>query len=305
MKDASTPSRPLEGLTVVVTASRRAAEQSALVSNLGGLPYVVPTVGISLPVSDSEVEPFLRTLSSPRGVDYAVFMTATGVRTMMLAAERLGLRDAVTRSLNQDRTVVVARSGKPRGELAKQGVKVDASPPTEEATAEGIVKLLRSRGVSGKSVAILWHGSRNASMSRQLLECGAKEVYECLTYHYSKDLGEDEARVLGSMGFNYKPPEEEEVVKLVEEIVNGKRKIDALTFTSPPAVSNLFEIAGEHGLEESLRDALKKGAIVVVAVGGSTKNELEGYGVEANVVPKVAAMGAMTNALASYVKGRR
>ena len=130
-------------------------------------------------------------------------------------------------------------------------------------------------------------------------------MHECLTYHYSRDLGDDEAKVLGSMGFNYKQPEEEEVLRLIHEIVSGKRRIDAVTFTSPPAASNLFEIAAEHGLEESLRQGLRRRGIVVVAVGGSTKSELEGYGVEVQVVPEVSAMGAMTNALASYLKGRR
>ena len=60
---SSAASRPLEGLTIVVTGSRRATEQSALVMNMGGSPYVVPTVGISLPSDDSEIEPLLRVQS--------------------------------------------------------------------------------------------------------------------------------------------------------------------------------------------------------------------------------------------------
>ena len=58
----SAASLPLKGLTIVVTGSRRAPEQSALTTNLGGIPYVVPTVGISIPRDDSEIEPFLREL---------------------------------------------------------------------------------------------------------------------------------------------------------------------------------------------------------------------------------------------------
>ena len=88
MKEQTSASLPLQGLTIVVTGSRRAPEQSALVTNLGGMPYVVPTVGISIPRDDSEIEPFLKELVGPEGADYAVFMTATGVRAMMLAAER-------------------------------------------------------------------------------------------------------------------------------------------------------------------------------------------------------------------------
>lgn len=304
MKEPSSPaSRPLEGLTIVITGSRRAPEQSALVTNLGGIPYVVPTVGISIPSDDSEIEPFLKELVGAERADFAVFMTATGVRAMMMAAERLNLRQAVVGALNSSRTTVVARSGKPRGELAKTGIKVDASPPVDEATASGILKLLRVKGLAGMRVAILWHGSRNPELVEGILASGAKRVFECLTYHYSTDLEPEGAEVLKSIGFRYKAPEERKVVQLIEEIVEKKRRIDAITFTSPPAVSNLFEVAAEHGLDGPLREALEERSdIVVVAVGPSTKGELEEHGIRVDVMPAVPAMGAMMNALAKKTR---
>ena len=289
----------------MVTGSRRASEQSALVSNLGGTPYVVPTVGISIPSDDSEIEPFLRELVGDDGADYSVFMTATGVRAMMMAAERLGLRKAVLDALNSKRTTVVARSGKPRGELARTGIKVDASPPVDEATASGILKLLRARGLADKRVAILWHGSKNPALGEGVLASGGRRVFECLTYHYSTSLGPEGAEVLRSIGFRFKAPEEGMVVQLIQEIVERRRRIDAITFTSPPAVSNLFEVAAEHGLDGRLRDALKERSdIAIVAVGPSTKGELEEHGVRVDVMPAVSAMGAMMNALAAWAKAR-
>ncbi|HKT21243.1 MAG TPA: uroporphyrinogen-III synthase, partial [Nitrososphaerales archaeon] len=200
MREAPTTLPRLDGRTIVVTGSRRAVEQSALVSNLGGSPYVVPTVGISIPTTDSEVEPFLRELASPGRMDYAVFMTATGVRTMMLSAERLGLKDEILNSLSGSKTKVVARGGKPRGELAKHAIKVDSSPPREKATASGIVELLKATGLKGAAVAMIWHGSRDESMVTAIREAGAREVLECVTYRYSRGLGPKEARLLGSMG---------------------------------------------------------------------------------------------------------
>jgi uroporphyrinogen-III synthase len=290
-------------LTIVVTGSRRAPEQSALVTNLGGIPYVVPTVGISIPRDDAEVEPFLRELVGRVGADYAVFMTATGVRAMMLAADRLSLREAVLGALNSVRTTVVARSGKPRGELARTGIKVDASPPIEEATAEGILRLLRARGLAGKRVAVLWHGSRNETLKDGILESGGRDVFECLTYHYSKALEPRGAEVLGSIGFRFKAPDEKAVVQLIHEVVEKSRPIDAITFTSPPAAAGLFEVAADNGLEEKLRQALKERAdVVVVAVGSSTRSELHELGVRVDVMPKVSAMGAMMNALAAHMK---
>jgi uroporphyrinogen-III synthase len=295
--------RPLEGLTIVVTGSRRAAELSTLVSNLGGTPYVVPTVGISIPADDGEIEPFLRELVG--GADYAVFMTATGVRAMMNAAERLGMKKPVVDTLNSQKTTVVARSGKPRGELARSGVKVDASPPVDEATAGGILRLLEGRGLKAKKVAIVWHGSINGALKKGLLSAGAVGVHECLTYHYSKTLEAEGAEVLRSIGFRYKAPDEQAVVRLAEEIIGRERRIDAVTFTSPPAVANLFEVAAEHGLDGRLAEALRRGEIAVVAVGPSTRSELEeGHGVKVNVMPEVSAMGAMMKALADYAATR-
>ena len=300
---SSSGSLPLEGLTIVVTGSRRAPEQSALVKNLGGIPYLVPTVGISIPKDDSEIEPFLRELVGPEGADYAVFMTATGVRAMMLAAERLGLGKAVFDALNSSRTTVVARSGKPRGELARTRIKVDASPPLSEATTSGILRLLKDRGLAGKRVAILWHGAKNEALAEGILAAGGRHVFECLTYRYSTVLEPEGAEVLGSIGFRYQAPDEKTVVGLIEEIVDKKRRVDAITFTSPPAVANLFEVAAEHGLEERLKEALRKrGDILIVAVGSSTKGELEEHGVRVDVMPEVSAMGAMMNALAERVK---
>lgn len=306
MKEPSSAPGPLEGLTIVVTGSRRATEQSALVTNLGGTPYVVPTVGISIPGDDSEIEPFLKELVGADGADYAVFMTATGVRAMMVAAERLGMAKAVLDALNSSKITIVARSGKPRGELARSGIKVDVSPPVDEATASGILKLLRGRGLAGKRVAILWHGSRNPALGEEVLASGGKRVFECMTYHYSASLEPEGAEVLRSIGFRYKAPAEETVVQLIEEIVESKRRIDALTFTSPPAVSNLFEVAAEHGLDGRLKDALaERSDIAIVAVGPSTKGELEEHGVRVDVVPAVPAMGAMMNALAERVRKAR
>lgn len=291
---------------MVITGSRRAAEQSALVANFGGTPYVVPTVGISMPRDDSEIESFLRRLTGAGGggaADYAVFMTTTGVRATMLAAERLGLKKEVVDALNSPRIAVVARSSKPRAELARSGIKVDASPPREEATAKGILGLLQTRGLEGKSVAVLWHGSADEDLKEGLVASGCREIFECLTYHYSTVLEREGAEILGSIGFRYKAPDEQSVVQLVHEIVEGTRRIDAVTFTSPPAATSLFQVAAEHGLEEPLRQALERRTdIVVVAVGPSTSNELQALGVRVDVVPEVSAMGAMMSALADHVK---
>jgi len=301
LKEASAGARPLEGLTVVVTGSRRASELAKLVSNFGGTPYVVPTVGIAPTADDSEVGPFLRSVIG--GADYSVFMTGPGVQTVMLSAERLGKKEELVTALKSGRTAVVARSGKPKGVLAKLGIKVDLMPPLDRATAEGIVEILKGRGVKGKTVAILWHGSRDGWVREELEKAGATEVVECSVYRYSHELDSKGAGVLGSLGFEYKAPSHEAVVRLVHEISRGERAIDAVTFTSPPAARNLFETAEETGMERELRDALNRK--IVVAVGPSTREAVEENGVRVQVMPRLPGMGAMVTALADHVTGAR
>ncbi len=287
----------LDGLRVVVTASRRAAELSSLIAKMGGEPIVVPTVGITVPTADGEIEPFLR--EAIKGLDHVVFMTGTGVQMMMRTAERLCLATELKRSLNSPTVTVVARSGKPRAVLAKHGVKTDISP--QEPTTEGVVRLLGPR-VGGKKVGIVWQGSTVSWARERLLRSGASEVRECSPYRYSTEIDETGASVLGSMGFNFRRPNRAAIVDLITSLTSG-RPCDAITFTSPPAVENLLVVAEEEGMRERLLESL--GNVVVVAVGPSTREAIEEGGASAQVMPEVPGMGAMVNALGRFVARTR
>ena len=113
--------------------------------------------------------------------------------------------------------------------MSNHGVKTDAVP--EENTGEGIAKLMKNYAVGNKNVAIVWHGSHSAVLSDELFKSGA-HVLECSIYSYSPSLQESGAKILRTMGFDYKTPEEAKVVEVIKEISKGF--IDAITFTSPP-----------------------------------------------------------------------
>jgi len=81
----------LNGLTVAVTGSRRASELAHLISNMGGIPYVAPTVGIvARSANEANAESFIKTAGE---VDYVVFMTGPGVFTVMEMAEKLNFKE--------------------------------------------------------------------------------------------------------------------------------------------------------------------------------------------------------------------
>lgn len=283
----------LAGLTVVITGSRRASELAHLITNFGGRPYLAPTVGIEARDDVSkEAEFFINKILEER-IDYVVFMTGPGVYSLMSTAKNLGIEKKFAEALQQ--TTVIARSLKPKIALANHGVKTDIIP--EENTAEGIVKLLKSFSMAGRNVAVLWHGSYSPLLKNELHAVGAR-VFEASTYRYSLELTESGARILEMMGFKYIPPDEAKVVKLVEDI--GKGLVDVITFTSPPAVRDLFKIAEAYHLKEPLQYYLNK-EVVVVAVGPSTMKALEENYVHIDVMPDVYKMGPMIKSLSDYL----
>jgi uroporphyrinogen-III synthase len=280
-------------LTVAITGSRRASELAHLITSFGGRPYLAPTVGIEARQDISkEAEFFINKILEER-IDYVVFMTGPGVYSLMSTAKNLGIEKKFAEALQN--TIVIARSLKPKIALANHGIRTDIIP--EENTAEGIAKLLKSFSMTGRNIAVLWHGSYSPLLKNELHAVGAK-VIEASTYRYSLELKESGARILEMMGFKYISPDEQKVVKLVEDI--GKGLVDAITFTSPPSARDLFKIAEAYYLKEPLQYHLNKD-VIVVAVGPSTMKAIEENCVHVDVMPDVYKMGAMIKSLSDYL----
>ena len=145
---------------------------------------------------------------------------------------------------------------------------------THDNTAEGIAKAMGKLDLSGKNVGILWHGAID-SFLRSALEAKGASVQEAQIYAYGLSLTEGGASILGKMGFQYLPPEEQRIVELIRDLVAGK--IDTITFTSPPSARNLFAVAIPHDLKAGLVKAMNFETIMV-ALGMPTRNEIEKHG---------------------------
>ena len=282
-------------MTIAITASRRASELAHIVKSFGGKPYLAPTIGIEADLKKPK-EDVLKFLDKAIAgeVDYVVFMTAPGIFFFFFIAKRLGLEEKLIHSFSK--VAIFARSLKPASALKKHGIQVSMIP--EENTAKGICRLLITRGVVGKRIAILWHGDYPQQLREQLYKAGAKSVIEASTYRYSIDLKEEGASILKSMGYDYVVPREKRVIRLIHDI--AARKIDSITFTSPPSVHDLIKIAQANRLSDALKKSLNTD-VVVVAVGPSTKNALEENGIAVDVMPQVARMGPMVKALDEYI----
>ena len=282
-----------QGLTVAVTGSRRASEFAQLITNLGGVPYVAPTVGIDVQEDvDLQTEGLVHRIVGGE-LAYAVFMTGPGVYRLMSTAQKLGLERELVDVLNS--TCVIARSQKPQKVLEKYGVKVALVP--SDNTSEGIAAAMERFDLSGKGVALLWHGDSHPMLPESLKRRGAT-VFEAMAYKYSLDLEKRGADLLEGVGFKSIPPGESRMLQLVDDLAKGG--IHIITFTSPPSVRNLFRFAEAHGRDVQLRRSLNE-EVLVVAVGPPTRRAIEEDEVHVDVMPDVYKLGPMMKATLDYL----
>lgn len=286
----------LSGLIVAVTASRRASELARIIKSFGGIPYVAPTIGIEINQRISEETRYSLYKILKKEIDYAVFMTGPSVYSLMSTSRRLGIENEIAQKLQQ--VTVIARSLKPRNALAMHGIKTNLIP--NDNTSVGIAQMLKGLGIDGKRVLIAWHGSYSPEL-RTELEAEGAHIFESSTYTYSTHLKENGSELLRSMGYKYIPPEENKVLKLIKDISNDY--IDAITFTSPPAARELFKIASQYGLSESLQSSLNTD-VIVVAIGPSTQKALEENEVHADVTPRIYKIGSMIKSLCDYLNSQ-
>jgi len=286
----------LRGLTIAITGSRRASELAKIVENFGGKPYIAPTVGIeaNLGKPNEAIMEFINKLVKQEA-DYVIFMTGPGVYSLIELARSIGMEAALLASLKK--TIVVARSAKPQMILRRFGIKVDLIP--QENTLKGILDLLKDRDITGKTIAILWHGEKQSTkIKEELYKAGISNIIEASSYRYSFETQKDGASILQSMGFQFLAPDENNVVKLIEDVISGN--IDVITFTSPPSVRDLFKIANIHHMSRSLKDSLNEN-VIVAAVGPSTREALEENGCYVDVMPQIFKMGPMVKSVCDYI----
>lgn len=281
------------GVTVAITSSRRASELASLVRKFGGIPYIAPTIGIrNKNALNSECIKFIETIRNER-MQFFVFMTGVGVFNLFQNIQKLDHLDTVIEKLRD--TVVIARSNKPAMELRKFGIRTNLVPDIN--TIEGILDLLGNFDIKNKNIGILWHGDYSHSFREKLESLGSK-VFEFSSYSYATSLGKTNAAMLREMGYDYVPPSEEKIRRLIEDIMTGT--IDTITFTSPPAVKEFFEFAKRNNKIHALKERLNHN-LLVVSIGPSTSKMLSTFHVLVDVMPTTYRMGPMVKELADFI----
>jgi uroporphyrinogen-III synthase len=283
----------LAGFTVAVTADRRRDELAALLEVHGARVVLAPALRI-VPLADDTRLRAATQMLLERPPDVVVANTGIGMRGWLEAAEGWGLGDALRAKLSA--AYLVARGPKARGALRAAGL-TEAWSPDSESTADVLEHLLRMKvGVgagstarprrgragaplTGRRVAVQLHGEPQEEFCGALTAAGA-EVVEVPVYRWAP------------------PVDPTPLQRLVDLITN--RLVDAVTFTSAPAVSSLLRAAGPE--TEAVLAALRTD-VLAGCVGPVTAAPLRRYDVPV-LAPGRARLGALALALVDELPRR-
>ena len=276
LPDALPDGGPLSGRRVAVTATRKAAELCGLLERRGAAVVHAPTLKEQAVVDHDALRRATESLVSD-GVDVLVATTGTGVNAWLDAASGWDLDETLVTTLN--RADILARGPKSVGALRRHGLRELWSPETEQL--EDVLAHLRQRDLAGRRVVLQEHGQSLAVEAEALRRVGALVT---VVSTYRCEAADDLAPVFA----------------LVDLVVG--RGLDAVTFTSAPAVVTLLQVAGAAGLRDELVEAFRSD-VLAMCVGPVTAAEWLRYGVPA-AHPSRSRLGSMVTALESELASR-
>ncbi|GAA5067223.1 uroporphyrinogen-III synthase [Thermocatellispora tengchongensis] len=276
VKEPSSPETEpdaLAGFTIGVTATRRREEFCALLERRGARVVSAPAIRLVPLAEDSDLLAATRaTLAGP--VDDVVVTTGVGFRGWMAAAEGWGLSAQLGEHLTKAR--LLTRGPKARGAVRAAGLNDHWTPPTE--SCEEVKQHLLGQDLRGRRIAVQLHGEPLTGFVADLRAAGAEvievPVYRWLPYRDSSPLR-----------------------RLVTQAVSGG--VDAVAFTSAPAVLAMLNAARADGLEEALLAAFS-GSVVAACVGPVTAGPLVTRGVPV-IQPDRSRLGALARLLARHL----
>jgi uroporphyrinogen-III synthase len=146
--------------------------------------------------------------------------------------------------------------------LNDNGLEADMVP--SDYTAEGLLESFEDYDLKGKKI-----GLPRTMVARKVLPDGLRS---------------SGADVFLADAYQSAVPQDKTSMEcLINKIIN--QEIDAVTFTSPLTVKNLFEVAGKER-EEKLIRVLSQKKVLTAAIGPITGKTLEEYGIEAIIPSK-------------------
>ena len=275
------PTASLSGYTVGVTADRRRDELAGLLESRGARVVLAPALRIVPIADDAELRAATRAcLDHPP--DIVLVNTGIGMRGWLEAAEGWGLAEPLRGVLA--RAYLIGRGPKARAAIRSAGLRDSWSPEGEGY--EEIVDHLKDSAASGT-----WSHGRPGEPGLPRSMAGltvALQLHGESQPEYTEALEAAGARVIEVPVYRWAPPTDPAPLQRLVDLVVG-RLVDAVTFTSAPAVQALLRTSG--GSTDELLDALRSD-VLVACVGPVTAAPLRRL-----EVPIVAPARARPSAL--------
>jgi uroporphyrinogen-III synthase len=264
------------GLRVLSLESRRATEIEKLIRTYGGEPIVVPAMReVGLESNQQALEFAAKLLEG--GYDLVIFMTGMGVRALVEIAQTRFDRAKILTALRK--VQIVARGAKPSTALRELKIPVHVTSEDPSTWRELLKAIDAAFGgsLAEMRVAIQEYGASNPELLAELSN-RSRELTKVPVYQWA--LPED------------LQPLRECILGVLNSVV------DVILFMTAVQVIHLFQVAEQMGMQEDLREALRK--TVVLSIGPTTSEELAHYGVEPDFEPSRPKMGFLVNEAAQY-----
>lgn len=268
----------LDGFVIGVTADRRSDEQIELLRRHGARSVHGPTMRTLPIVADGQLRQSTEALIA-KPPDVVVANTGIGIRAWLSAADSWGIGEELNDVLRQ--AEVVARGPKAAGSLVAIGCDVRWRGPTGRLSE--VIDHLRERDLTGVRIASQRDGSTVDPAAVALSAAGA-DVVAFATYKWER------------------PEDEAPAARLLDACCEGN--VHAVTFTSPPAIENLFALATERGARDDLVAACGR-SVVPVCVGPVTLEAARAHGLSTAIAPVRPMLGAMVNAIVDALAPQR
>ncbi len=269
---------PLEGFLVGVTAARKVEEQTGLLERRGARVEWAPALSLDPNhVDDDQLrEATLDVLAQP--IDMFLATTGVGMKAWFEAAQRWGLLEDLLAAIGS--AEILARGPKSVGALRRQGLRELWAPESE--CFEDVLAHLRGRDLTGVRMVVQEHGQSLSMVAHALRRQGA-HVTVVTVYRVSG--AEDPTPMF----------------RLIDLVAD--RKLDAVTFTSAPAVAALMDAAGVTGRRDEVVAAFQAD-VVATCVGPVTAAAFELWGVP-TIRPERSRLAAMVKLLETELPARR
>jgi len=269
---------PLSGLTIGITAQRRAEEQAQLFRRRGADTLLGPALSVAAVTDDAHLRALTEDLVR-QPPDYLLASTGYGMRAWLAMADGWGLRAGLVAAMQHSR--VANRGAKAASANTAAGLVEWWRAPTERF--EELVDRVLDEPLSGARVVLQLHG---APLPRSVarLEAAGAGVLEVDAYRSTM-------------------PEDTAPARSLVEAACSSR-LAAVTFTTAPAVHNLFTVAASAGRRDELREAFN-GPVVMGCVGPVCAEGAQEEGVVAPLVPDRARLVPLVEAVTERLAASR